>query len=86
MPSSDSRSLVAILAAALIWAGVSLVRKPGDAARGIRHWASRRWMREEDVPAWSRDETRYAWGARALGRWLIGLGLLVLALLAATLC
>jgi hypothetical protein len=42
-------------------------------------------MREEDVPDWARDEERCTWGAKALGRWLVGLGLSILVLLAISL-
>jgi hypothetical protein len=72
--------IVAALGVALTWAGASMIRRPADAARGLRAWSTRRWLREEDAPRYLRDPEHGAWSARVIGRWWLVFGVLMLAL------
>jgi hypothetical protein len=82
MTTAHLRLFIGAVAAGAIWVGATMIRRPTDVARGLRTWSSRRWMSEDDVPSWARDEERYAFGARVMGRWLVALGILLLTVIA----
>lgn len=75
-----SGSVLVALGLALAYAAVRVIRRPADFARGLIAWHSRRWLREDEVPAWVRDAAHATWGAGVFGRWLAFFAVLVLAL------
>lgn len=80
MTEADTARVFIAVGAAITWAGVRMLRRPDPVARGVIEWSSRRWLREEDVPAWVRDREHTAWSVRRLGRWVAVFGVLVLVL------